>query len=155
MPLALSRAAARALLRAPFLRPYGLVLERLRAGECTLQVPFRKRFERPGGVVSGPVFMAAADVAMWLAVLSRLGPHDRSVTVDLSTAFLRPVRREGFRCRARIVKLGRRLVYGIVECTTADGEMAAHHRVTYVRPDVSPGSSSPPTGSRGRRPARA
>jgi acyl-coenzyme A thioesterase PaaI-like protein len=29
-------------------------------GEVTIEVPFRKAFERPGGVVSGPVFMAAA-----------------------------------------------------------------------------------------------
>ncbi|HEV8438597.1 MAG TPA: PaaI family thioesterase [Methylomirabilota bacterium] len=136
MQVALRRSEAEAILRRPFLRAYGFVVRALRPGECTLDVPFRPRFERPGGVVAGPVFMAAADVAMWLAILSRLGRHDTSVTIEMSTAFLRPVRRAGFRCRARIVKLGRRVVYGVAESTTADGELAAHHRLTYLRPEV-------------------
>jgi len=33
-------------------------------GECTIDVPFRDEFKRPGGAISGPVFMAAADVAI-------------------------------------------------------------------------------------------
>ena len=46
------------------------------AGECTLDVDFREEFERPGGVVSGPVFMAAADAATWLAILTRRGTQE-------------------------------------------------------------------------------
>jgi uncharacterized protein (TIGR00369 family) len=138
MPLTLRRQEAQRIVRAKFLRAYGFVVRTLKAGECTLDVPFRRNFERPGGVVAGPVFMAAADVAMWLAILSRLGRHDGSVTMEMSTAFLRPIRREGFRCRAQIVKLGRRVVYGVAECTTRDGEIAAHHRLTYLRPDTVP-----------------
>lgn len=138
MRLALTRAEARRLLRQPFLRVYGFRLRALGAGTCTLGVPFSRRLERPGGIVNGAVFMAAADVAMWLAVLTRLGRADRSVTLELKTAFLRPVRRANFRARARILRLGRRLVYGVVECVTADGALVAHHTVTYARPDVSP-----------------
>ena len=37
-------------------------------GTCTLEVPFHEEFLRPGDVVSGPVFMAAADAATWLAM---------------------------------------------------------------------------------------
>ena len=59
------------------------------AGECTIEVPFRDEFERPGGAVSGPVFMAAADVAIWLAVVTRRGTSETWVTADLRTAFLR------------------------------------------------------------------
>ena len=36
-------------------------------GTCTLEVPFHEEFLRPGDVVSGPVFMAAADAATFLS----------------------------------------------------------------------------------------
>ena len=35
------------------------------SGECTLDMPFQEAIERPGGIVSGSVFMTAADVAKW------------------------------------------------------------------------------------------
>ena len=59
---------------------YGFQFHSSGDGECTLLVPFRKDFERPGRVVAGPLFMAAADVAMWLAIITRLGVSDGSVT---------------------------------------------------------------------------
>lgn len=37
---------------------------------------FQEAFERPGGMVSGHVYMAAADVAMWLAIKTRPGLAD-------------------------------------------------------------------------------
>jgi len=136
--LAVTRAELTQVLRARFLRPYGFRLRTIGAGACTLDVPFRKRLERPGGLVNGQILMAAADVAMWLAIMTRLGRDDPSVTVELKTTFLRPVRRAGVRCRARILKFGRRLIYGVVESVTIEGELVAHHTVTYARPDVSP-----------------
>src|SRR5215510_5198150 len=88
-----------------FTRSYGFRLHTIDEGRCTLAVPFQSAFERPGGIVSGQVFMAAADVAMWLAILTRLGPRDGSVTAGMTTAFLGAARRESFRCTAHIMKL--------------------------------------------------
>ena len=56
-----------------FTRNFGFVLHGIADGECSIDVPFRSAFERPGGIVSGQVFMAAADVAMWLAIKTKLG----------------------------------------------------------------------------------
>lgn len=120
--------------QAVFARDYDFRLHAFGEGQCTLHVPWSARLERPGGVVGGPAFMAAADVAMWLAVVTRLGPHDGSVTTELHTAFLSAARREDFFCAARIVKLGRRLIYGVAECAAGDGRLLAHHTVTYMRP---------------------
>jgi uncharacterized protein (TIGR00369 family) len=117
-----------------FTRAYGLTLESVGDGECTISVPFQEAFERPGGVVSGQVFMAAADVAMWLAILARLGVSDMSVTAEMKTNFLSGARREGFRCSAKILKLGKRLIYGVAECVSVDGRLLAHSTVTYARP---------------------
>ena len=114
----------------------------LGADECTLEAPYRDEFERPGGGVSWPVFMAVADVAIYLAIATRCGTHQRWVTVDLHTAFLRPAVREPFTCRARVLRLGRRLAYVVAECTRADGALLTHHVATYAHLPDEPGPTS-------------
>jgi uncharacterized protein (TIGR00369 family) len=132
----------------PFTSIYGFRLHAITEGQCTLEVPFQTAFERPGGLVSGPVFMAAADVAMWLALLTRLGSADRSVTVEMKTNFLSAARQEDFRCTAKILKLGKRLVYGVAECVTTDGTLLTHHTLTYFRPDsTQPSAAGRPSGN--------
>ena len=138
MTLAVTDAELQALLsEVAFTRLFGFRVHSIADGVCTLEVPFQDAFELPGGVVSGPVFTAAADVAMWLAVMTRLGRADMSVTAEMTTAFLAGARREAFRCTARILKLGRRLIYGVAECRNEGGALLTHHTLTYVRPDSS------------------
>jgi uncharacterized protein (TIGR00369 family) len=116
-------------------RCYGFQLHSFSDGECTILVPFRKELERPGGIVGGQVFMAAADVAMWLAIITRLGPHDASVTAEMKTNFLSGARQEDILCHARVLKLGRRLIYGVGECRNVEGKLLTHSTITYIRPD--------------------
>jgi acyl-coenzyme A thioesterase PaaI-like protein len=84
-----------------FTREFGFTLHSIADGQCTIDVPFRAAFERPGGIVSGQVFMAAADVAMWLAIKTKLGIGDGSVSVEMKTNFLGSARKQSFRCAAR------------------------------------------------------
>jgi uncharacterized protein (TIGR00369 family) len=139
---------------AAFARIYGFRLHSIANGECTLDVPFQTAFERPGGLVSGPVFMAAADVAMWLALLTRLGPADGSVTVEMKTNFLSAAKQEDFRCTAKILKLGKRLVYGVAECVTREGALLTHHTLTYFRPDSTQQPAAPQSVGKLRRQGR-
>jgi uncharacterized protein (TIGR00369 family) len=133
MTLATSRQELeRWLAGAAFNAYYQFRLREIGAGECTIDVPFRVEFERPGGTVSGPVFMAAADVAIWFAVATRLGSKKAWVTVDLKTAFLRAARREPFTCTAHVLKIGRRLVYAVAECVGGDGTLLTHHTALYA-----------------------
>src|SRR5262249_51589594 len=81
--------------RAVFARDYGFRVRSFGDGVCSVEVPFHVGLERPGGLVGGPVFMAAADVTMWLAILTRLGVADGSVTASLTTSFLGAARGEG------------------------------------------------------------
>ena len=84
----------RLLAEVAFTRNFGFALESIADGECAISVPFQAAFERPGGIVSGQVFMAAADLAMWLAIKTKLGLADASVTAEMKTNFLaRPGRR--------------------------------------------------------------
>ena len=85
--------------------------------------------------MSGQVFMAAADVAMWLAIMTKLGTQETAVTVEMKTNFLNEARQEDFLCQAKILKLGKRLIYGTAECVGAEGTLFTHHTLTYVRTD--------------------
>jgi uncharacterized protein (TIGR00369 family) len=116
-----------------FTRNFGFTLHHIADGECTIDVPFQEAFERPGGIVSGQVFMAAADVAMWLAIKTKLGLADASVTAEMKTNFLSGARRSGFRSTAKVLKVGRRLIYGVAECVDGTGKLLTHHTITYIR----------------------
>ena len=95
-------------------------------------MPFRRALERPGGTVNGPAFMAAADCAMWLAIKRHIGLEHDAVTSELNTAFLNAARRETVYCTARVLKLGKRIIYGTAECHDRRGKLFTHHTVTYV-----------------------
>jgi acyl-coenzyme A thioesterase PaaI-like protein len=120
----------------PFLQPYGFRVETAAPGECMLVVPFRRSLERPGGIVSGMTLMGAADVALWLAIMTLRGVSERWVTSDMKTAFLRSAREEDISCGARILKPGKRSIYGTAECRGANAGLIAHHVITYTRVEV-------------------
>jgi acyl-coenzyme A thioesterase PaaI-like protein len=67
--------------------------------------------------------------------MTRLGKSLGAVTVEMKTNFLRAARQEDFRCSARVLKLGKRLVYGVAECTNLRGDLLTHHTLTYLRPE--------------------
>ena len=127
------RALAQLLGRSRFVRGYGLELVAVSDAECTIAMPFRRALERPGGTVNGPAFMAAADCAMWIAIKRHIGLEHDAVTSELNTAFLNAARRETVFCTARVLKLGKRIIYGVAECHDRRGKLFTHHTVTYAR----------------------
>ena len=127
-------ALAKLLGRSRFVSGYGLKLVSVTDAECTIAMPFRRAFERPGGTVNGPAFMAAADCAMWLAIKAKLGVEGDALTSELNTAFLAPAKSEHVYCTARILKFGKRSIYGVAECHGKKGGLFTHHTLTYVRP---------------------
>jgi len=129
-----SKAALQKLLgRSRFVSSYGLKLVAITDADCTIAMPFRRALERPGGTVNGPAFMAAADCAMWLAIKRHIGIEHDAVTSELNTAFLNAARRETVYCTARVLKLGKRIIYGTAECHDRRGKLFTHHTITYAR----------------------
>ena len=116
-----------------FVQAYGFQLVSAGDDACTISMPFRRAMERPGGTVNGPAFMAAADCAMWIAIKRHIGVEHDAVTSELNTAFLNAARRETVYCTARILKLGKRIIYGTAECHDRRGKLFTHHSVTYAR----------------------
>ena len=131
-----TRAALQKLLdKSKFVRQYGFRVRRISGDSCTLELPHRALLERPGGIINGPALMAAADCSMWMAIKAKLGLEYDALTSELNTAFLAPAKGEHVYCTARILKLGRRRIYGTAECHAKDGKLFSHHTVTYVRPE--------------------
>jgi len=116
-----------------FLRPYGFRVVSVNNTRCTLELPHKPALERPGGIINGPALMAAADCAMWLAIKARIGVEGDALTSELNTAFLAPAKGEHVYCTARILKMGRRRIYGVAECHGKKGKLFSHHTLTYVR----------------------
>jgi uncharacterized protein (TIGR00369 family) len=88
-----------------------------RVEEALLEVRLNveARHLRPGGTVSGPSMFALADVAMYLAILARLGPVALAVTTNCSIDFMRkPEAGRALIAQARVLKLGRVLAVGDV-----------------------------------------
>lgn len=119
-----------------FLQSYRFRVLTCAPGECVMEVPFDPALERPGGIVSGMTLMGAADVAMWLAIMTVRGTLEQWVTSDMKTAFLRSARQETVACAARVLKLGRRTAYGTAECSAPAAGLIAHHVVTYAKVDA-------------------
>lgn len=112
----------------------------LRVEEDVLEVGLNvgERHLRPGGTVSGPSMFALADVAMYLAILARLGPVALAVTTNCSMDFMRkPEAGRVLVAQARVLKLGRVLAVGDV-LIRSEGKEApvARAGLTYSIPPV-------------------
>ena len=90
-------------------------IEELGAERLVMRLKVTERHLRPGGTVSGPAMFGLADVAVYLAVLARIGPRALAVTTSCSMDFLRrPAAGADLLAETRILKHGRVLVVGDV-----------------------------------------
>ncbi len=94
---------------------------------------------RPGGTVSGPVLMAVADVALYVAILGEIGLVSLAVTTSLSINFLRkPASDKDIIGECKLLKIGKALVVGEVALYSDDApEPVAHVVGTYSIPPSS------------------
>jgi len=112
------------------------VVEAVTEQGVRLRLVTDERHLRPGGTVSGPAMFGLADVAMYLAILSRIGPEALAVTTNCSIDFMRkPVAGVDLICDAVIHKLGRVLAVG--DCliySEGKAEPVARASLTYSIP---------------------
>jgi uncharacterized protein (TIGR00369 family) len=117
---------------APWVCELDLRIIEARAGEVTLALPITSKHVHGGGILCGQTMMAACDTAMVLAVMTKLGGFKPMTTVQMQTSFLRPISGQSGAARvvARVLKMGRSLVFGEVQVISADDELAAHATAT-------------------------
>lgn len=119
---------------AGWVRQIGLRVQAAAPGEVRLSLPVQAEHVHGGGVLCGQTMMAAADTAMVLAVMTRLGGFKPMTTVQLQTSFIRPIPADAGHAQltARVLKLGRNLAFGEIEIATQQGDLAAHATTTYA-----------------------
>ena len=98
------------------------------------------RHLRPGGTVGGPSIFALADVAIYCAILSRIGPVALAVTTNASIDFMRkPAAGRDLRAECRILKLGRSLAVAEALVFSEGGaDPVARCSMTYAIPPNRP-----------------
>ena len=119
---------------APWVRELDLKLVEVHEGEAVFELPVAAKHVHGGGVLCGQTMMAAADSAMVIAVMTHLSAFRPMTTVQLQTSFLRQVAGTSGSARvvARVLRMGRSLVFGEVQILNADDELAAHATTTYA-----------------------
>jgi uncharacterized protein (TIGR00369 family) len=126
-------------LRAEFPQAFGagdVVIESADGISCLLRQRYSDQMLRPGGTISGPALMALADFAMYVVLLSAIGPVGLAVTTNLNINFLRKGApgRDVF-AAARLLKLGKRLAVGEVNLLSGQSpDPIAHVTATYSIP---------------------
>ena len=113
-----------------------VTLTELGDGTARVRQEVDDRHLRPGGTVSGPVLMATADAAAYIALFTRIGIVPLAVTSNLSISFLRrPKPGRAILGDARVMKAGRKLAFMEVWLRSeGDEEPVAHATVTYAIP---------------------
>lgn len=111
-------------------------VEQVETAGLWLRLRVAGRHLRPGGTVSGPSMFGLADVAMYLAILSRIGPVALAVTTSCSMDFMRkPEAGRDVLAQARLLKLGRNLAVGdVMLFSEGMAEPVARAGLTYAIP---------------------
>ncbi len=128
-------------LRVEFPQAFGggdIIVESADGASCLLRQRYSDQMLRPGGTVSGPTLMALADYAMFVVLLSAIGPVGLAVTTNLNINFLRKGQPgQDVLAAARLLKLGKRLAVGEVNLLSGTStDPIAHMTATYSIPNT-------------------
>lgn len=121
----------------PFAKEFNLTCEAIEPDLGVTRFTYDDRFVRPGGYINGGTLMVLADIAVYVAIFSRLGWVPMAVTNELKMNFLRPALGEDVLAYARLRKLGRRVAFADVDVAMASDRdrLVAHATATYIIPD--------------------
>ncbi len=132
----LSRADAQHVLdtvMTPWLDELGMVVEELTEDGAVVRLPWHERIARDGGLVTGQALMSFADAAMVVVISSAIGGFQKMATIDMTTSFLAPAFNSDIIARGKVLRRGKRMVYGRIDLETADtGEQVALIQTTWT-----------------------
>jgi uncharacterized protein (TIGR00369 family) len=137
----MSVAELEAFLRVEFPQTFGgddVTIESADGETCLLRQRYSERMLRPGGTISGPTLMGLADCAMYVVLLSAIGPVGLAVTTNLNINFLRKgAPGQDVLAAAKLLKLGKRLAVGEVSLLSGTApDPIAHVTATYSIPNA-------------------
>ena len=112
------------------------VIDELTDGQAIVRQAVDNSALRPGGTVSGPTLMTLADLAVYVAVLSRIGIVPLAVTTNLNIHFLKkPAAGKDLVAKCRLIKCGRSIAVADVEIFSEGHEQpVAYASASYAIP---------------------
>ncbi|EKE71989.1 PaaI family thioesterase [Celeribacter baekdonensis] len=113
-----------------------LSVETVTNDAVTLRLTPDARHIRPGGTLSGPTMFLLADVALYFAILAKIGPVALAVTTNAHIDFMRkPAADLPLLGEARLLKLGKTLAVGQVAIRNPGSDtVLAQASLTYAIP---------------------
>lgn len=117
----------------PLFNTLGLVLQRLDHEGALLVCKASPGLMQGAGVLAGGILATMADEAMAHAVLARLEPQQRTVTLEMSVRYLRPVRENDTAgATAWVLKQGRSIVTAEAEVRDGHQRLAAKAAASFM-----------------------
>jgi len=117
----------------PFAKLLGIEVESVEPGHAVLTMNVRDEHMRNDAIAHGGVVATLIDSAMAIAIMALLEENERTVTVDLTIHYLRPVTEGVAKASARVVRAGRKVVTVSAELFDRDEKLAATAISTYLR----------------------
>ena len=117
----------------PFAKLLGIEVDLVEPGHAVLTMKMRDDLMRNGRIAHGGAVATLIDSAMAFAIMPILAENERSITVDLTIHYLRPVSEGVARASARVVRAGRRVITVSAELFDSNEKLAATALSTYLR----------------------
>jgi uncharacterized protein (TIGR00369 family) len=117
----------------PFAKLLGIEIDSVEPGHAVLSMKMRDDLMRNGRIAHGGAVATLIDSAMAFAIMPMLAENERSITVDLTIHYLRPVSEGVARASARVVRAGRRVITVSAELFDGNEKLAATAISTYLR----------------------
>jgi acyl-CoA thioesterase len=115
----------------PFNMHLGIVVEAAHDDGITISCDVREEFRNGHGVLHGGVIATLADVAVGVALKTRIAPKT-ATTIDLKVNYLKPVISGKLRARCYLVRVGKTLITGRVDLTDDAGSRVAISIASYM-----------------------
>lgn len=117
----------------PFAKLLGIEVDTSEPGHAVLSMKLRDDLMRNDGIAHGGAIATLIDSAMAIAIMASLEKGEKTVTVDLTIHYLRPISEGTAKASARIVRAGRRVITVSAELFDQEGKLAATAISTYLR----------------------
>lgn len=118
--------------RGNFVLLLDLQLEKVERGKAVMRMPFRQEITNGTGAVHGGAIVSLCDTVFYVALASIYGREQDTTTVALQCNFLAPARPpHDLIAEARVLKAGRRVVYGEVYVRSGEN-IVAHATLDFL-----------------------
>ena len=117
----------------PFAKLLGIEVDASEPGRAVLSMKLRDDLMRNNGIAHGGAIATLIDSAMAIAIMAQLAENERTVTVDLTLHYLRPLAGGVAKASAKVVRAGRRVITVSGEVFDENEKLAVTSLSTYLR----------------------